>query len=424
MPPSRLLVAFLCLVPLAGAQAAGEPGINAADTAWMLVATGLVFFMTIPGLALFYGGLVHRRNVLSVLMHCFALTCALTLLWLACGYSLSFSGGNAIIGDLKKAFLGGVTPKSASGTIPEILFFAFQMTFFIITPALIVGTFVERVRFSAVLLFSILWALVVYAPVCHMVWHENGWFFRMGVIDLAGGIVVHITAGMSALVACIMVGRRRNPAPPHNLPMTVMGTAMLWFGWFGFNGGSGLHADGAAAMSLTVTHISAATAALAWMGIEWFTLRKPSALGIATGSIAGLAAITPAAGVAGPLGAVLIGVCSGSVCWYFSVKLKNMFRYDDSLDVFGVHGVGGILGTLLAAIVALPALQGNAAAGYSVGSQLGKQFLAAGLVAAYSVVATFVLLKVVGALVGLRVSPAEELEGLDTASHGETAYND
>jgi Amt family ammonium transporter len=426
MPSSRLLfpLAVLCLVPLVGAQAAPDSGINAADTAWMLVATGLVLFMTIPGLALFYGGLVHRRNVLSVLMHCFALTCVMTLLWLFCGYSLSFSGGNAIIGDLKKAFLSDVTAKSESGTIPEVLFFAFQMTFFIITPALIVGTFVERVRFSAVLIFSVLWALVVYAPVCHMVWHENGWFFKMGVIDLAGGIVVHITAGVSALVACIMIGKRRNPSPPHNLPMTVMGTAMLWFGWFGFNGGSGLHADGAAAMSLTVTHISAATAAVAWMAIEWFHLRKPSALGIATGSIAGLAAITPAAGVAGPLGAVLIGLCSGCVCWYFSVKLKNKFHYDDSLDVFGVHGVGGIVGTLLAAVVALPLLQGNAGAGYSAGAQLGKQALASVVVAAYSVVATFVLLKLTGALVGLRVNPSEELEGLDTASHGETAYND
>ena len=399
--------------------------INTGDTAWILTATALVLFMTIPGLALFYAGLVRDRNVLSVLMHCFALTCVMSVLWVVIGYSLAFSGGGKWIGNFDALFLKGIGPDEAGGSIPDILFVAFQMTFFIITPALIVGTWVERIKFSSMLLFCVLWALLVYAPVCHIVWGEGGWLLEMGLIDLAGGTVVHITAGFAALVACIMLGKRKNPQPPHNLPMTVTGTAMLWVGWFGFNGGSGLVAGGAAAMSIFVTHISAATAALTWMFIEWFSgTKKPSVLGIATGSIAGLAAITPASGVAGPMGALIIGAASGATCWFFSVKIKGKFGYDDSLDVFGVHGVGGLLGTFLAAIVGSAALGGLGGADFSIGKQMGIQLIGIGFTVVYTVIVTFIVLKLVSIVTGgLRVSDSDEEQGLDFTSHGETGYN-
>ncbi len=414
---------FLLWISVAAASAAEETAaIDTGDTAWIIAATALVLFMTIPGLSLFYAGLVRDRNVLSVLMHCFVLTCVMSVLWLVIGYSLAFSGGNAWVGDLNQLFLKGVGPDAASGSIPDILFIAFQMTFFIITPALIVGTWVERMKFSSMLLFCILWALLVYAPICHMVWAENGWLLKRGLVDLAGGTVVHITAGFAALVACIVLGKRKLPAPPHNLPMTVTGTAMLWVGWFGFNGGSGLVADGAAAMSIFVTHISAATAALTWMAIEWAGARKPSALGIATGSIAGLAAITPASGVAGPAGALIIGFLSGAICWFFSVKIKGKFGYDDSLDVFGVHGIGGLLGTFLAAIVGTAAFGGLG--DFEMGTQIGIQLTGIGFTVVYTVIVTFVILKLVGLLTGgLRVSESDEEQGLDFTSHGETGYN-
>ena len=384
------------------------------DTAWMLTSTALVLFMTIPGLALFYGGLVTKRNVLSVLMHCFALTCVLSLTWLVIGYSLAVGKDGGWTGGFGAIMHKGV------GT-DQILGSAFQMTFFIITPALIVGTFVERIKFSAVILFSVLWALIVYAPICHITWF-GGWFAQLGVQDLAGGIVVHITAGVAALVACIMVGKRRNPEPPHNLPMTFMGTAMLWVGWFGFNAGSQGGASDAAAMTLFVTHISAATAACVWALIEKFTIGKCSVLGILTGSIAGLAAITPASGVAGPLGALIIGAASGAICWWASVRLKNALGYDDSLDVVGVHGVGGLVGTLLAAVVGVEMLGGYG--DFTMGAQLGKQLIGAGVTAVYTAVATVVILLVVKAVVGLRVTEQEEIEGLDQSAHGESAYND
>ncbi|MCB1224384.1 MAG: ammonium transporter [Verrucomicrobiales bacterium] len=384
------------------------------NNAWMLTATALVLFMTIPGLALFYGGLVQKRNVLSVLMHCFSLTCVLTLVWLGVGYSLAVGKSGGLTGGWSHLFHRGVTAD-------QILPSAFQMTFFIITPALIVGTFVERVKFSAMLLFSVLWSVLVYAPICHITWF-GGWFQQKGVIDLAGGIVVHITAGVAALVACIMVGKRTDPHPPHNLPMTVTGTAMLWVGWFGFNAGSQGAATDAAAMTLFVTHISAATGACMWALIECFTIRKPSVLGIATGSIAGLAAITPASGVAGPMGAMLIGAVSGAVCWWASVKLKNHFKYDDSLDVVGVHGVGGVVGTLLAAVVGTAAFGGSG--DFEMMPQLGLQTMAAVITAGYSLVVSIVILVVVRAVCGgLRVTEAEEREGLDQAAHGESAYN-
>ena len=389
-------------------------GSNTGDTAWMLTSTALVLFMTIPGLALFYGGLVHRRNVLSVLMHCFALTCVLSLTWLVIGFSLAVGNEGGWTGGFGKLLHKGVGPD-------EILGSAFQMTFFIITPALIVGTFVERIKFGAVILFSVLWALLVYAPICHITWF-GGWFSELGVVDLAGGIVVHITAGVAALVACIMVGKRNHPEPPHNLPMTFIGTAMLWVGWFGFNAGSQGGASDAAAMTLFVTHISAATAACVWALIEKFTIGKCSVLGILTGSIAGLAAITPASGVAGPMGALIIGAASGAICWWASVRLKNALGYDDSLDVVGVHGVGGLVGTLLAAVVGVEALGGFG--DFSMGTQLGKQLIGVGVTAVYTAVATMVILMIVKAVVGLRVTEQEEIEGLDQSDHGESAYND
>ncbi|MBG85895.1 MAG: ammonia channel protein [Verrucomicrobiales bacterium] len=418
---------------------AQDGGISAGDTAWILVATALVLFMNIPGLALFYGGLVRKKNVLSVLMQCFVLTAVMTVLWTVVGYSLAFSGTGmsegevnlrSFVGGLDLMMLKGVTPDTPADNIPKLLHFVFQMTFFIITPALMVGAFVDRIKFSAVLWFTILWNLLVYAPVCHMVWGgAGGYFADMGVQDFAGGIVVHITAGVGALVACIVLGPRngypKKPMPPHNLPMTVMGAAMLWVGWFGFNGGSQLAADGGAASAIVVTQISAATATLAWMFIEWAKFGKPSMLGAATGSIAGLAAITPASGTVGPIGALVIGAMSGTICWWASTVLKQKLKYDDSLDVFGVHGVGGFIGTVMLAFLMSEELGGvGYGEGVTVRSQFGVQLFAAVATAVYTAIVSFIILKIVCAVVGLRVSEAEENEGLDLAYHGEEAYND
>jgi len=406
-------------------------GIVGADTAWILVATALVLFMNIPGLALFYAGLVRKKNVLSVLAQCFVLTAVMTLVWLVIGYSIAFGSGtdgiNAFVGKLDLMMLKGVTKDTVEGTIPKYLHFAFQMTFFIITPALMVGAFVERIKFSAVLWFTVLWNLVVYAPICHMTW-AGGYFAKMGVQDFAGGIVVHITAGVGALIACVVLGARsgypQKQMMPHNLPMTVTGAAMLWVGWFGFNGGSALAADSMAVSALTVTQISAATATLMWMYIEWIKFGKPSMLGAATGSIAGLAAITPASGSVGPLGALAIGATSGLVCWWASTQLKKKLGYDDSLDVFGVHGVGGFIGTIMLGVFMAPSLGGLGDASFSMGKQIGVQLTASVITVVYTAIATFIILKVVGAVVGLRVNEAEEDEGLDLAYHGEEAYND
>tara|TARA_Y100001934_G_scaffold62562_2_gene77659 strand:- start:505 stop:1977 length:1473 start_codon:yes stop_codon:yes gene_type:complete len=437
--------------PSGDSSAAEEPpspvdsAIGAANTSWIMTATALVLFMTLPGLALFYGGLVHKKNVLSVLMHCFAIACVMSVVWLVAGYSLAgFKGGNDWVGGLSAFFGKGLTKADSAGTdIPDILTFAFQMTFFIITPALVVGAFVERVKFSAVILFAVFWGLFCYAPICNMVWNggllfneneESGevvtnWLMgeNEGVIDLAGGVVVHITAGVAALVFCIMVGPRKETFPPHNLAMTLTGTCMLWVGWFGFNGGSGLAANGAGSMSIVVTHISAATAALTWMLIDVAATKKPTVLGICTGAIAGLAAITPAAGVAGPIGALIIGVASGAICWYFSIKVKNHFGYDDSLDVVGVHGVGGLVGTLLAAVVAVGALQGtqnNVGEDYNMFAQLVTQVKGSIFAVVFTAVVTIIILKIIDMTVGLRVSEADERLGLDQSAHGETAYND
>jgi Amt family ammonium transporter len=433
-----LLVSTFVLLgfPLA---ASADDGLDTGDTAWILASTGLVLFMTIPGLALFYGGLVRTKNVLSVLMQCLALTGLMTVLWLVVGYSLAFDTTGMVegqttlhsfIGGFGRAFLLGVDSSTLSGSIPEVLFFSFQATFAIITPALIVGAFAERMRFSAVLIFSSLWLIFVYAPICHMTWGGAGGFFadmgERGVFDFAGGIVVHITAGVAALVACIMVGPRKGfpktPMPPHNLTMCVTGTGMLWVGWYGFNGGSALGANGDAAMAITVTHISASTAALTWMMIEWVRHSKPSVLGIATGAIAGLAAITPASGVVGPIGGLAIGFTSGALCYLASTILKIRLGYDDSLDVFGVHGVGGFIGTVMAGVFGAAALGGNQE-GLAIGSQVGVQLTAALITAVWAGVASYVLLKFVDTVVGLRVDEEEESRGLDIALHDEVGYN-
>ena len=426
MKPFWATLLLVLSAPLALAEETTvDQAVGAANTSWIMTATALVLFMTLPGLALFYGGLVHKKNVLSVLMHCFAMACILSVVWLVAGYSLALEGTGQWIGDLSAIFGTGLDGSdSGSSDIPGILGFAFQMTFFIITPALVVGTFVERVKFSAVMLFAVLWGLLCYAPICHMVWDSDGWMYKKGVIDLAGGIVVHITAGVAALIFCIMVGPRKETSPPHNLAMTLIGTCMLWVGWFGFNGGSGLAANGAGAMSIVVTHISAATAALTWMLIDVATTKKPTVLGICTGAIAGLAAITPASGVAGPIGALIIGVASGAICWYFSIKVKNIFGYDDSLDVVGVHGVGGLVGTLLAAVVAIGAIQGTEGEGYDWLSQLGVQALGSIFTIVFTAIVTIVILLIIKHTVGLRVSEADESIGLDQSAHGETAYND
>jgi len=410
--------------------AADPPKFDAANTAWMITATVLVLFMTLPGLALFYAGLVRTKNVLSVLMQCFAITCMVTLAWVIVAYSIAFGdggGANAWWGGLSKSFLSGIEVNTLKGSIPETVFAMFQLTFAIITPALVIGGYAERVRFSGMLLFTLLWLLLVYAPVAHWVWGD-GWLAKMGLMDFAGGTVVHLNAGMAALVAALVLGRRRGfpetPMPPHNLTMTVAGAAMLWVGWFGFNAGSALAADGAAGMAMLVTHIGAATGAFAWMLCEWTRYGKPSVLGIVTGMVAGLGTITPASGFVGPLGAIAIGAAAGVLCFLATSYMKRKLGVDDSLDVFPVHGVGGVLGTTLTGVFAATALGG---VGYPEGQTMGGQVLVqlAGIAAIglWSGVLTYVLLKVSDAMVGMRVTAEEESEGLDQVLHNETGYN-
>lgn len=405
--------------------------INPADTAWMIVATALVLFMTLPGLALFYGGLVRAKNVLSVFVQCFALAGVMTLAWVAYGYSLAFGDGGQwqwAIGNLDKAFLRGVTVDSVSGSIPESLFVAFQMTFAIITPALIVGAFAERMRFKGMLLFSVLWFTLSYLPICHMAWAGEGALFHgWGVLDFAGGTVVHVNAGVAGLVTCLMLGRRsgypREVMRPHNLPFAVIGAGMLWVGWFGFNAGSELAADGTAAMALLVTHIAAATATVVWMAIDLAVHGKASALGVATGAVAGLVAITPASGTAGPLGAVVIGAASALGGYYFATSVKHRFGYDDSLDVFGVHGVGGIVGALLTGVFAATQFGGSGLAeGMTVGSQVWAQAKSVLVTIVWSGVVSAIAFFLVDKLVGMRVPLEVERGGLDLAEHQEQAY--
>ena len=408
-------------------------GLDSGDTAWLLTSTALVLFMTLPGLALFYSGLVRARNVLSVLMQCFSIACMVSVIWVLVGYSLFATdggGAQAMIGGLSKAFLSGVTVDSVEGTIPESVFSMFQLTFAIITPALVVGGFAERMRFSAMLMFSALWLLIVYIPIAHWVW-GGGWLADRGFMDFAGGAVVHVNAGVAAIVAAIVLGKRKgfpsSPMPPHNLPITVAGAGMLWVGWFGFNAGSAIAADGAAGMAMLVTHTGAAAGSLAWMCREWIKFGKPSVLGIVTGMVAGLGTITPASGFVGPGGALVIGLVAGAVCFSATQAVKRKFQIDDSLDVFPVHGVGGFIGLLLTAVFAsnqLGVFSGlGLAEGATITSQFGVQLIGAFATIIWCSVFTYIILKFVGAMVGLRVSEDEETEGLDIVLHDEQGYN-
>jgi Amt family ammonium transporter len=405
-------------------------GLNGANTAWILTATALVLMMTLPGLSLFYGGLVRVKNILSILMQCFAVTCVASLLWLFVGYSMAFSEGNAFVGGFDNILMGAVTEGAMVGDIPESVFAMFQMTFAIITPALIVGGFAERMRFSSMLVFSGLWLLAVYAPITHWVW-GGGWLAEMGLLDFAGGTVVHVTAGVAAVVAAIVMGPRHGfpnqPMPPHNMTMTITGAGLLWVGWFGFNAGSALAANGDAGMAMLVTHVSAAAGALTWMACEWTKFDRPSALGAVTGMVAGLGTITPASGYVGPGGALVIGILAGFVCYHATVFLKQRLKIDDSLDVFPVHGVGGALGTLLAAVFASAGLgvfsgQGLAE-GVTIASQFQVQLIGVLASAVYTGIVTFVLLKLIDRMLGLRVSQDEETEGLDLTQHNERGYD-
>ncbi|MCK5263062.1 MAG: ammonium transporter [Gammaproteobacteria bacterium] len=419
----KLVGVAICLLP----QLALAGEIDSGDTAWILTSTSLVLFMTLPGLALFYGGLVRAKNVLSVLMQCFAIACVVTVLWVIFGYSLSFGESvNGWIGGLGKVFLGGVGRDSVNGTLPETVFVMFQMTFAIITPALIIGGFAERMKFSSMMLFSVLWSTLVYFPVCHWVW-GGGWLAEKGMLDYAGGTVVHITAGVSAIVAAMVLGNRKGfpgtPMMPHNMTMTVTGAGMLWVGWFGFNGGSAVAANGDAGMAILVTHISAACGALTWSVIEWIKYGKPSALGIVTGMVAGLGTITPASGFVGPAAALFIGVAAGFVCFQCTVFIKRTLKIDDSLDVFPVHGVGGILGTFLAGIFVASEFGGaGLAEGMTISDQVGVQLIGILSVLVWTAVVSYGILKLVDKLIGLRVTEEEETEGLDISQHEERGY--
>lgn len=422
----------------APAAAAAMPALNSGDTAWLITATALVLFMTLPGLALFYGGLVRAKNVLTVLVQCFALASAITVLWVIYGYSLAFDTTgmqkgvvtlHSFVGGLGKAFMRGVAPDSLSGTIPEAVFATFQLTFAIITPALIVGAFAERMKFSAMVIFTLFWFTFAYLPICHMAWSGDGaLFFDWGVLDFAGGTVVHINAGIAGLVACLMVGKRKGfgkeALSPHNVPMTVMGASMLWVGWFGFNAGSALAANGTAGMALLATQVATGTAAVTWMLWEWMRSGKPTAVGLATGAVAGLVAITPASGTAGPMGALLIGFAAGSLCYLAATSLKRALGYDDSLDVFGVHGIGGMVGALLTGVCASSTFGGaGLAEGVGIGGQVFTQFKSVVITIVWSTIVSALALLLAKVTVGLRVSEEVEHAGLDLAEHGEEAYH-
>jgi Amt family ammonium transporter len=426
-------------VPVAAAAAVpAAPTLNTGDTAWMLTSMALVLMMTVPGLALFYGGMVRAKNVLSTAMNCFAVTCLVTVLWALYGYSLAFSTAGmkegvtnfySFFGALDKAFLKGVTVEALQGTIPETVFMAFQMTFAIITPALIIGAFVERMKFSAMLLFMGLWLTFVYAPIAHMVWSGPGSFLGgRGVLDFAGGTVVHINAGIAGLVVALVLGPRKGfpkvAMPPNNTGYTLVGASLLWVGWFGFNAGSAVAANGTAGMAMAVTQIATAAAALGWMFSEWMSHGKPTILGIASGAVAGLVAITPASGFVGPMGAIVIGVVAGVLCYIASTKVKRALGYDDSLDAFGVHAIGGIIGAMLTGVFVAKGLGGvGFAEGFTMGKQVWTQFIGVLTTIVYDGVVTFIIIKVVAAIIGLRVSEEQETEGLDLALHDERGYN-
>jgi Amt family ammonium transporter len=429
------LMLFMLFLPVT-AFAEEAPAINSGDTAWMIVATALVLFMTIPGLSLFYGGLVRKKNVLSIFVQCFAITCMISILWVLYGYSIAFDttgmaegafNFHSLFGGLGKSFLSGITANSVSGSIPETVFVIFQMTFAIITPALMVGAFAERMKFSAVMLFTAIWFTFSYLPICHMAWSGSGALFaNWGVLDFAGGTVVHINAGIAGLIACILVGKRHGHGEtamlPHNVPFALIGTGMLWVGWFGFNAGSELASDGTAGMAMLVTHIATAMAALSWMTVEWIRSGKPTAVGIATGAVAGLVAITPASGTAGPMGALLIGAASGSICYFSATSMKRAFGYDDSLDVFGVHGVGGIIGAVLTGLCASTFMGGAGINAASAGAQIWAQLKSIFVTIIWSGVVSLVALKLIDAVIGIRADEAHEVQGLDQSQHEESGY--
>ena len=429
------LLFILLMMPVA-AFAEETASISSGDTAWMIVATALVLFMTIPGLSLFYGGLVRSKNVLSIFVQCFAITCLMTILWVTYGYSVAFDTAgmqegvfnfHSLFGGFGKAFLSGVSVDSVSGTIPETVFVIFQMTFAIITPALMVGAFAERMKFSAIMAFVTIWFTFSYLPVCHMAWAGDGALFaNWGVLDFAGGTVVHINAGIAALVACIVVGKRKGygttPMLPHNVPFVLIGAGMLWVGWFGFNAGSELASDGTAGMAMLVTQIATAMAAISWTVVEWIRSGKPTAVGIATGAVAGLVAITPASGTAGPMGALLIGAVSGTLCYFTSTSMKRVLGYDDSLDVFGVHAVGGIVGATLTGLCAAAFMGGAGINAGSVGAQIWAQAKSIMVTITWSGVVSFVALKVIDMVIGIRASEKDEEKGLDISHHDETGY--
>ena len=413
----------LGLLGFSGLTMADTPTLNAGDTAWMLTSTALVLMMTIPGLALFYGGMVRKKNVLATLMQSFAITCLVTLIWAVVGYSLAFTPGSGFVGGFSRLFLNGMGVGALSGTIPESVFMCFQMTFAIITPALITGAFADRMKFSAMLWFMGLWSVLVYSPICHWVWGPGGWLGGKGILDFAGGTVVHINAGIAGLVCALVLGKRvgygKEAMAPHNLTLTVTGAALLWVGWFGFNAGSELAADGRAGMAMAVTQIATAAAALGWMFAEWIGKGKPSVLGIASGAVAGLVAITPASGFVGPMGSIVIGLAAGVICFWASTSLKNALGYDDSLDAFGVHGIGGIVGAILTGVFAVKSIGGTAGLLEGNPGQVWTQVLGVLATLIYSGVLSFIILKVIDAVIGLRVEKDEEREGLDVALHGE-----
>jgi Amt family ammonium transporter len=428
--PTLYFVLATGLMLISGTAAADDATLSAGDTAWMLTSTALVLFMTIPGLSLFYAGMVRSKNVLSVMMQCFAITCMVTVLWLLYGYSMAFGDGGSLqgyFGGFSKAFFAGVGVDAMHGSIPETVFSMFQLTFAIITPALIVGAFAERMKFSAMLWFMGIWVTLVYFPICHWVW-GGGWLGDLGALDFAGGTVVHINAGIAGLVAALVLGPRkgfpRTAMPPHSMVLTLIGAGMLWVGWFGFNAGSELAADTTAGMAMAVTQIATGAAALSWMFCEWIVHGKPGALGIASGAVAGLVAITPASGYVGPMGALAIGVAAGIACYIAATKIKHIFKYDDSLDAFGVHAIGGIVGALLTGVFVAASLGGaGLAEGVTIGKQVWIQIVAVAATIAYDAVASFIILKVVGAFIGLRVSEEQETEGLDIALHDERGYD-
>ena len=414
-----VFVGTLLVTTAVFAAEAPKPVLNPGDAAWMLTSTALVLLMTIPGLALFYGGLVGKKNIVSTISQSFMITCVVTLIWFVCGYSLTFGEGGLVIGDLSKLFLKGVDVAALNTTIPETVFICYQLTFAIITAALICGSIVERINFSALFIFIVLWVILVYAPIGHMVW-GGGYLSKLGVLDYAGGTVVHINSGVAGLVAALVIGKRKSKARPHNIALTMIGASMLWVGWFGFNAGSAVAANGSAGMAMLVTQIAAATAGISWMLIEWFSgEKKPSLLGMCSGAVAGLVAITPASGFVGPSGAFFIGLAAGVICYLTCTKLKSAFGYDDSLDVFGIHALGGALGAILTGVFASKAIGGTAGLLEGNAAQVKLQLIGVGVTLLYTAIATYIILKVVDLITPLRASDANERDGLDLSQHGE-----